>query len=118
MSSYTITIAPDDPRKATTTLRIEVRDAQVQITELLVRGGTDGLTAAQLPAVDLDQLLRAVRPATMPPAMAATTAPDSADPIEGPGESQTTAVAGVDAATPDGTPPADSPTPPTAGASG
>lgn len=71
MSSYTITIAPDDPTRATTTLRIEVQDAQVQITELRVRAGTDGLTAGQLPAVDLDQLLRAVSPATMTPAVGA-----------------------------------------------
>lgn len=65
MSSYTITIAPDDHTRATTTLRVEVRDTAARITELLVRAGDgDGLTAGQLPEVDLDQLLRAVTPAT------------------------------------------------------
>lgn len=72
MSSYTITIAPDDHIRATTTLRVEVSDTAARITELLVRAGDgDGLTAGQLPAVDLDQLLRAVTPATT----AAITAP-------------------------------------------
>lgn len=65
VSSYTITIAPDDHIRATTTLRVEVSDTAARITELLVRAGDgDGLTARQLPAVDLDQLLRAVTPAT------------------------------------------------------
>jgi hypothetical protein len=41
-----------------------VTGAAARITELLVRAGNgNGLTAGQLPAVDLDQLLRAVTPA-------------------------------------------------------
>ncbi|WP_200215451.1 hypothetical protein [Micromonospora coerulea] len=64
MSSYTITIAADDPSRATTTLKVEVSDTIPRITELVVRAGQgDGLTAHQIPAVDLDLLLRAIGPA-------------------------------------------------------
>jgi hypothetical protein len=64
MSSYTITIAADDPSRAITTLKVEVSDTIPRITELVVRAGQgDGLTAGQIPAVDLDLLLRAVAPA-------------------------------------------------------
>jgi hypothetical protein len=77
VSSYTITITPDDHARATTTLRVEVTDTAARVTELLVRAGDgDGLTAAQLPAVDLDQLLRAVIPTTsVPVAITATAQP-------------------------------------------
>jgi hypothetical protein len=65
MSSYTITIAADDAGQATTTLKVEVTETAARITELLVRAGHgEGLTAGQVPAVDLDLLLRAVVPAT------------------------------------------------------
>ncbi|SIM46115.1 hypothetical protein SAMN04489832_0093 [Micromonospora cremea] len=64
MSSYTITIAADDPSRVTTTLKVEVSDTIARITELVVRAGQgDGLTAGQIPAVDLDLLLRAIAPA-------------------------------------------------------
>lgn len=64
MSSYTITIAADDPSRATTTLKVEVSDTAPRITELVVRAGQgDGLTAGQIPALDLDLLLRAIAPA-------------------------------------------------------
>ncbi|WBB69093.1 hypothetical protein [Micromonospora sp. WMMD812] len=64
MSSYTITIAADDPSHATTTLKVEVNDTTPRITELVVRAGQgDGLTVGQIPAVDLDLLLRAIAPA-------------------------------------------------------
>nr|WP_052165599.1 hypothetical protein [Micromonospora purpureochromogenes] len=64
MSSYTITIAANDPSRATTTVTVELNGATARITELLVRAGEgDGLTAGQIPAVDLDLLLKAVTPA-------------------------------------------------------
>lgn len=64
MSSYTITIAASDPSQATTTLTVELNGATARITELVVRAGEgDGLTAGQIPAVDLDLLLKAVTPA-------------------------------------------------------
>ncbi|MGC5022844.1 hypothetical protein [Micromonospora sp. DT47] len=65
MTSYTITItiAADDPSRAITTLKVEVNDTTPRITELVVRAGQgDGLTAGQIPAVDLDLLLRAIAP--------------------------------------------------------
>lgn len=61
MSSYTITIAPDDESRATTTLRVEVTGAGARISELLVRAGTGaGLTPGQLPSVNVEQLLRSI----------------------------------------------------------
>jgi hypothetical protein len=63
MSTYTITITPDDTTRASTTVRVDVSDDTARITEYLVRSGTpSGLVAHQLPAVDLDLLLRAVLP--------------------------------------------------------
>jgi hypothetical protein len=83
MSSYTITITPDDTTRASTTLRVDVSDNAARITELLVRAGAAaGLSARQLPAVDLDLLLRAVNPAVPTSIPAAVT--ESADT---PGES-------------------------------
>jgi hypothetical protein len=74
MSSYTITITPDDTTRASTTLRVDVSDNAARITELLVRAGAAaGLSPQQLPAVDLDLLLRAVTPAT-PTSITATAA--------------------------------------------
>src|SRR2546423_4214487 len=65
MSSYTITITPDDTTRASTTLRIDVSNKAARITELSVRAGAAaGLSPQELPAVDLDLLLRAVNPAT------------------------------------------------------
>jgi hypothetical protein len=67
MSSYTITITPDDTTRASTTVRVDVTDDAARITELLVKaGGSNGLAAHQLPAVDLDLLLRAIQPADVP----------------------------------------------------
>lgn len=103
MSSYTISIAADDPSRATTTVRVELNGATARITELVVRAGEgDGLTAGQIPAVDLDLLLKAVAPAvggqqalTVSPAAAADEAParvsvdetpvaaDAAEPVAG-----------------------------------
>ena len=60
---YTITIAPDDSSQATTTLRVELEGGEARITDLHVRAAQGaGLTAGQLPAVDLDLLMRAVTP--------------------------------------------------------
>ncbi|TYC20825.1 hypothetical protein FXF52_29265 [Micromonospora sp. MP36] len=79
-------MAADDPSRATTTLTVELEGTTARIVELLVRAGEgDGLTAGQIPAVDLDLLLKAVTPAvggqqaiTVPPAAAADDPADSA----------------------------------------
>nr|QLK01523.1 hypothetical protein HZU44_18480 [Micromonospora carbonacea] len=76
-------MAADDPSQATTTVRVEFNGATARITELLVRAGEgDGLTAGQIPAVDLDLLLKAVTAAvggqqalTVSPAAPADDAP-------------------------------------------
>jgi hypothetical protein len=79
VSSYTIVIAADDPAHATTTLRVDVTDSAARVTELLVRAGDgDGLTARQIPAVDLDLLLRAVSPAAG--GQSAVAAPPASEP--------------------------------------
>jgi hypothetical protein len=68
----------------TTTLRVEVTDT-ARITELLMRAGDgDGLSAGQLPAVDLDLLLRAVAPGARGPA--AIAAPPAATTAAAPNE--------------------------------
>ncbi|MFG2058540.1 hypothetical protein ACGFI9_31400 [Micromonospora sp. NPDC048930] len=87
VSSYTITIAANDPSRATTTLTVELTGPTARITELVVRAGEgDGLTAGQIPAVDLDLLLKAVTPAvsgqqaiTASPATPADDAPTTDD---------------------------------------
>ena len=77
MSSYTITITPDDASLASTTLRVDVSENIPRITELMVRAGASGLTPTQLPAVDLEMLLRAVGPSAFQsiPAQAAESRP-------------------------------------------
>ncbi len=73
MNSYTITITPDDTTRASTTLRVDLSGNAARITELLVRAGTaTGLAAHQLPAVDLDLLLRAISPGGSPTAVRST----------------------------------------------
>jgi hypothetical protein len=75
MNSYTITITPDDASRASTTLRVDLSGNAARITELLVRAGTaTGLAAHQLPAVDLDLLLRAITPGGSPTAVRSTAA--------------------------------------------
>jgi hypothetical protein len=75
MSSYTITITPDDATRASTTLRVDISESAPRITELLVRAGTaTGLAAHQLPAVDLDLLLRAVGSGVSPTAISPASA--------------------------------------------
>ncbi|MCW3820148.1 hypothetical protein ONA91_37535 [Micromonospora sp. DR5-3] len=86
MSSYTITIAADDRSRATTILTVELEGTTARIVELLVRAGEgDGLTAGQIPAVDVDLLLKAITPAvggqqaiTVSPAAAADAPVDPA----------------------------------------
>jgi outer membrane biosynthesis protein TonB len=82
LRSFTITIAPDDQTQATTTLRVEVTGAAARITELLVRAGDgDGISAGHFPTVDLEQLVRAIVPATTPAAVLTETAPPAVEPV-------------------------------------
>ena len=95
MSSYTITITPDDTTRASTTLRVDVSEDAARITELLVRAGSaTGLAAHQLPAVDLDLLLRAITPGGSPAALRSSTrsvaSAESASAAESPAPSRRT----------------------------
>ena len=95
MSSYTITITPDDTTRASTTLRVDVSEDAARITELLVRAGSaTGLAAHQLPAVDLDLLLRAITPGGSPAALRPSTrsvaSAESASAAESPAPSRRT----------------------------
>lgn len=74
MSAYTITITPDNGEHASTTVRVDVDAAAARITELTIRAGEGGgLSARQLPAVDLELLMRAIAPATLGTALAPST---------------------------------------------
>jgi hypothetical protein len=91
MSSYTITITPDDTTRASTTLRVDVSDNAARITELLVQAGAAaGLSRRQLPAFDLDLLLQAITPGATAPI------PASVRPAEVPVEAAEVAEASED----------------------
>lgn len=73
MARYVITITPDTAdgagaASAQTTVRVDTSSGQTRITELTVRAADGGgLAPADLPAVDLDLLIRALAaPATSP----------------------------------------------------
>lgn len=63
MSSYVITIAPDDGVGTQTTVRVDIDGGTTTIKEFTVRP-TPGssLAATAMPNIDIDMLLRAVQP--------------------------------------------------------
>jgi hypothetical protein len=66
VSRYVITVTPDtgrdrDAQNAQTTVRVDTSTGQTRITELTVRAGSrGGLAPADMPALDLDLLVRAL----------------------------------------------------------
>jgi len=72
MSSYTITIAPNDNSGNTTTLLVDASGDEVRITDVHLHAG-DGLSAGRLPVVDFGLLLQAIRPTAAAPAQIAAT---------------------------------------------
>jgi len=68
MSGYTVTIAPHEGSSgAHTTIQVDTAGGQPRVTEVHIRAtGTDGLTAQQLPVLDLVALLSALGPAGSP----------------------------------------------------
>lgn len=93
MSSYTITITPEDTSNASATLQVSLGATGARITELTIRAGEgEGLLPDEVPGFDLTRFLRAINPspagapvvtaAIEPPATVAaqeaTTAPDAA----------------------------------------
>lgn len=63
MSSYTVTITPDDDNATSTTLRLDTSGDQILLTDVHLHAGT-GLPTGQLPALDYGLLLRAITPGT------------------------------------------------------
>ena len=59
MTSYTITITPEDAESATTTLRLDVARGVATLTDTHLHAGA-GLSAGRLPTIDYALLLRAV----------------------------------------------------------
>jgi hypothetical protein len=60
VSSYTITITPDDSSNATATVRVNLGTDGPRITELTLRAGdAEGFPPGSLPGLDLDVLLGA-----------------------------------------------------------
>src|SRR5215475_15908243 len=73
---YTVTIAPEDPVGAQTTVKVEIDAGGPRITEVTMRAGARShLAAANISAIDFDLLLRAV----MPPVVPAPRSPDNRD---------------------------------------
>ncbi len=71
MRLYTVTITPDDGAGAQTVIKLQVNATSSRITQLQLNAGADaGLSATQLPPINLELLLEAVLPASMPPAHA------------------------------------------------
>src|SRR5215475_8787767 len=64
---YTVTIAPEDPGGAQTTVKVEIDVGGPRITEVTMRAGKRShLGAANIPAIDFELLLRAVTPPVVP----------------------------------------------------
>lgn len=66
MTSYTITITPDDDSATTTTLRLDTTGNQTVLTDLHLHAGK-GLSSGHIPALDYGLLLRAIAPANPTP---------------------------------------------------
>jgi hypothetical protein len=59
VTSFTITITPDDDATTTTTLRLDTSGEQVRVTDVHLHAG-NGLSTGQLPTLDYGALLRAI----------------------------------------------------------
>lgn len=65
MSSYTITITPDDTANASATLHVNLGASGARITELTVRAGDgEGFAPDELPGFELSRLIGAITPTT------------------------------------------------------
>jgi len=81
MSGYTVTITPsDDQSGPQTTVQVDTTSGTARVTELTVRAGGNGLSAQELPAIDLALLIAALAPGSAP----AITATPAAEPAAAP----------------------------------
>jgi hypothetical protein len=81
MTSYTVTITPEDGDGATTTLRLDVIRGVATLTDMHLHAGA-GLSAGPLPAIDYALLLRAVGQETGAPAKVAAAAKAARQPAK------------------------------------
>ncbi|MEU8077954.1 hypothetical protein AB0B31_21155 [Catellatospora citrea] len=105
MTTYTVTITPDDPAQAVTTIRLSLDGATTTVRELRLSPGSGGsLAPGELPVLDLNQLVAAVLAATAGPAPVAAPAKPSrrtpAVPASAPGELEIQAPAATEAVPP------------------
>src|SRR4051812_21052432 len=70
MTSYTITVAPNDDSDRYTTLVVDTSAGHVNITDVHLHAG-GGMTGGQTPAVDFGLLLQAINLAPATPALTA-----------------------------------------------
>jgi hypothetical protein len=70
VTTYTITITPDDSSAMTTTLRLDTAGGDVTLTDLHLHKGS-GLSTGELPAIDYGMLLQAVTPSSPTPILPA-----------------------------------------------
>jgi hypothetical protein len=82
MSGYTVTITPSgDQSGPQTTIQVDTASGAARVTELTVKAGGNGLSAQELPVIDLALLVAALAPASAPAITAAPApAPASAAP--------------------------------------
>ena len=79
MTSYSVTITPDDPGMAVTTIRLDITSGAAAISELrLTPGAGGGLVAGGLPVLDLNNLVAAVVASVVPAPGTSAATPTSA----------------------------------------
>jgi hypothetical protein len=70
VTSYTITITPDDGQATTTALRLDISGGDVRLTDLHLQNG-NGLSGGTIPAIDYGLLLQAITPTSPTPVVSA-----------------------------------------------
>ncbi|WP_144126628.1 hypothetical protein [Catellatospora sichuanensis] len=105
MTKYTVTITPDDPGQAVTTIRLDLDGTATTVRELRLSPGSGGsLVPGDLPVLDLNQLVAAVLAATSgaaPSAAPARPLPHTpAVPAAAPGELEMQAPVAAEAVAP------------------
>jgi hypothetical protein len=72
MSGYTVTITPSGNQSGPqTTIQVDTASGAARVTELTVKAGGNGLSAQELPVIDLALLVAALAPGSAPAITAA-----------------------------------------------
>jgi hypothetical protein len=67
MSGYTVTITPSGEQSGPqTTVQVDTTSGAARVTELTVKAGANGLSAQELPVIDLALLVAALAPGSTP----------------------------------------------------